>query len=220
MSRARTRVRTAAELAALALIGVSILSCGPRRPIVVAVTFTTNWTFGGRSFDARDRALVEETALRTLREAFTGFAVDFVEQPDGDRVIRVEDTPAATNRHQLISFGATGVTYPFSRLSSVRIDVLFNNELAVLKCGRGTPCSKGEAELLEGLGRGVGATAAHELGHQAELGFTHDIDCADCYDGQSSTSYTHFFGVKHWSDAAMSRMKRVLPARSRSETAG
>ena len=61
------------------------------------------------------------------------------------------------------------------------------------------------------LGRGIGATAAHELGHQAGLGFATDSRCEDCYDGNTSTRNVHFFGEKHWSDAALTRMKHVLP---------
>jgi hypothetical protein len=65
--------------------------------------------------------------------------------------------------------------------------------------------------LLDGFGKGIGATAAHELGHQAGFSFAIDSHCDDCYDGNTSTGYNHFFGTKHWSDRAMQIMRRVLP---------
>jgi hypothetical protein len=69
------------------------------------------------------------------------------------------------------------------------------------------------AALVDGLGRGVGATAAHELGHQAGFRFALDSRCDDCYDGRASTSYAHFFGRMHWSDPALQIMVRTLPRR-------
>src|SRR5206468_12541024 len=95
--------------------------------------------------------------------------------------------------------GAAGLTYPASTVSSVRFDVLFFAERSAAGCHDATPCTKTRAELLEGLGRGIGATAAHELGHQAGIEFVRDSPCADCYDGNRSTSYAHFFETKHWS---------------------
>ena len=81
-------------------------------------------------------------------------------------------------------------------------------------CRRIDTCdAKTRAELVDGLGRGIGATAAHELGHQAGLGFSHDARCDDCYDGDASTSYAHFFAAKHWSGAALAQMQRTLPGR-------
>jgi len=98
-------------------------------------------------------------------------------------------------------------------VSSVRFDVLVNEELAAAACASLARCAKPRAELLEGLGRGIGATAAHELGHQSGLAFARDSACEDCYDGKASASYVHFFGRKHWSDGALASMRAALPAR-------
>jgi hypothetical protein len=103
------------------------------------------------------------------------------------------------------------VTYPASRVSSVRVDVLVNAEMAAANCRDLSRCTKTRTELLNALGKGIGATAAHELGHQAGLGFAMDSPCDDCYDGKTSTSSDHFFGDKHWSDGATEIMRRVLP---------
>jgi hypothetical protein len=93
----------------------------------------------------------------------------------------------------------------------VRIDVLFFAELSAAECREMRACTKSRAALLDGLGRGVGATAAHELGHQAGIRFVTDSQCDDCYDGNRSTSYVHFFGTKRWSPEAAAGMTRLLP---------
>ena len=75
---------------------------------------------------------------------------------------------------QRVSFGAAGATYPASRVSSARLDVLWNAELAAVGCTDLSHCTKTRPELLTGLGRGIGATGSHELGHQAGLSFATD----------------------------------------------
>ena len=201
-----------AALAALMLLGLVVSSCRPRHRVTVGVVFTTAWTFRGARIDEPDRAVVIQSTFDTLREAFTGFDVEFVDSASADHVVRVEDATYAADPRQRVSFGAVGITYPMLRASSVRIDVLFDNELVVIGCSEGRNCPKSRTELLDGLGRGVGATAAHELGHQIGFGFTHDSACADCLDGSSSFDRAHFWGRKHWSNDARRRMQQMLPS--------
>src|SRR5207249_1664899 len=92
-----------------------------------------------------------------------------------------------------------------------RFDALHVAELAALNCDDIDRCPSETSErFLEGLGRGIGATAAHELGHQAGLHFSRDGACADCYDGNTAKTYVHFFGEKHWSNDALAIMRAVL----------
>jgi len=178
-------------------------------PLRVAVTFANTWRVGGDELTAEERSRLAGTALGAMRDAFSGFDVVIVEAPSGARLIRVEDTPPVRT-----TFGAAGVTYPAARTSSVRFDVLANLELAVVHCRDLAHCAAmPRGALVDGLGRGVGATAAHELGHQAGFRFALDSRCDDCYDGAASTSYAHFFGRKHWSDRALQIMVRTLPRR-------
>lgn len=191
-------------------------SCRPaRQPIRVVVAFENAWTCGGTGVSASEQALVKRTALQTLRRAYQGFRVEFSERhPASDvsgRVIKVEDTPYS--RPPLLSLGAAGMTFPTTLVSSVRFDVLCAAALSAARCSSAARCeTKTREQLLEGLGRGVGATAAHELGHQAGFEFAIHSSCEDCYDGRSAATVVHFFGVKHWSDPALVRMRRVLPS--------
>ncbi len=190
---------------ALLLMG----SCGRAQPITIGVVFDTGWTLRGELLPEADRVAVKATTLDTLQRSFDGFAIHFTDGPAGDRTIRVEDTPYVEDPRELTTFGAAGLTYPAARVSHVRIDVLFDEELAVVHCSAVLGCATPRFELMRALGRGIGATAAHEVGHQ--IGFAADSGCEDCYDGRSADSYVHFFGEKHWSDRAIQRMIRVLP---------
>ncbi len=195
----------------VALLGVCLSSCRlTHMPIDVAVVFANPWTFAGDSFDPSDQTIVKSAALATLRRAYAGFDLRFAERASGERTIRVEETPYAS-APSLRAPGAAGMTYPMSRVSSVRIDVLLAEELSAAGCRDLRHCAKPRAELLEGLGRGIGATAAHELGHQVGIRFVNDVRCDECYDGSRSASAAHFFAPKHWSPDAAAGMKLVLP---------
>jgi len=190
---------------------VAALACRSTKPVDVGVAFTNSWRINGDPLTAPEQARIKETALATLDRAFDGFNVRFTEGRTGDRLLRVEDTPDGPRLY------AAGLTYPASTSSSVRFDILYRLEMMAVHCQRIDTCgAKTRAELVDGLGRGVGATAAHELGHQAGLGFSHDARCDDCYDGDASASYAHFFAAKHWSAAALAQMRRTIsvsPAR-------
>ena len=198
------------RLAAVLTLTLSAVTCRARRaPIDVRVVFENSWRIGTHHLTDTDVSVVRRTAMRTMQDAYDGFAVRFTGQAVGDRLIKVEDTPFSPR----ILLGAAGLTYPVAKYSSVRFDVLCYAALAAARCEDFVGCAaKTRDELLEGLGRGIGATAAHELGHQAGFRFALDSPCSDCYDGRSSTSADHFFRAKHWSPDALTIMRRVLPA--------
>src|SRR5262249_23754934 len=193
-----TRLWPAALLAAA-------LACRPAAPVDVGVTFTNSWRINGDPLTESEQARIRQTTLATLARAFDGFRFRFSEGRTGARRITIEDTPDGPRLY------AAGLTYPASTSSSVRFDMVYRLELMAVHChGLETCEAKTRAELVDGLGRGLGATAAHELGHQAGLGFSHDAGCDDCYDGSASTSYAHFFGDKHWSDRALQRLRAAM----------
>jgi hypothetical protein len=193
---------------AVVLATAWVASCRSRdQPVIVSVVFANSWRAGAEVLSAADQEQIRRAALATLRAAFAGFDVKVGEARAGARVVRVEDTP-----YGRMQFGAAGVTYPVAYASSVRFDVLANLELAAVQCRDFAHCAALPRErLVEGLGRGVGATAAHELGHQAGFRFGLDSACSDCYDSSNSSSYAHFFGPLHWSDRARQIMTRTLP---------
>jgi hypothetical protein len=177
--------------------------------VVVAVSFRNSWTIAGVPFNDDEQRRVRDVAVQTLREAFNGYDVDVVDDGrEAPHRIIIEDTPYSSPMY----FSGVGVTGPTATVSSVRVDGLFSAELSVLGCDSIARCrAKTRDELVTGLGVGIGATAAHELGHQRGLDFTRHTACDDCYDSARSTSYAHFFGRKHWSDEAVGIMRSRLP---------
>jgi hypothetical protein len=187
------------SILAAVLVGAG---CSPRPALRVGVIFDNNWILGPVALGADEQARIRAAAFSTLREAFSGFAVDFAEDASRDRLIRLD-------RH-LLRLGATPIG---SKVSNVSLDAVNLTLLTVVGCRDLASCDRRpRAELIDALGRGFGATAAHELGHQAGLLFVRDIDCADCWDGVSAAHRSHFFGGKHWSPAALAMMRYVLPS--------
>jgi hypothetical protein len=180
----------------------------------VGLVFATGWRLGAETLTAHELALVESTALQALREAYRAFDVQFTDETATPRFIRIEDTPFRGPGTIAIP-GTVGATFPVSTVSSVHVDSLYRAELAAVQCHSIVACAaKTRAQLLEGLGHGIGATAAHELGHQAGLHFSRDLQCDECYDSGHGNTYVHFFGQKHWSNEALAIMRRVLPGKS------
>jgi hypothetical protein len=193
---------------------VCVTSSCTAKPFRVSVVFENSWTFGKHMLTDSEKSLVRNTALQTLRNAYTGFDVQFNDGPSGERLIKVEDAPYRPyGPGSIVAPGTVGGTYPVAKISSVYPDALYAIELATAQCQDISGCDiKTREQLVEGLGRGIGATAAHELGHQAGLHFSRDSRCDDCYDSHSANSYVHFFGTKRWSSDALAIMKRVLPS--------
>jgi len=196
------------------LVLLSLISCNSK-PVRVSVVFENGWPLGNEMLTEPEKSLVKRTALQTLRNAYSGFRVVFSEESSADRVIKVEDTPYASFSGSLRRVGVVGMTYPFAKFSSVRLNALYRAELSMARCEGILGCtSMTREQVLTGLGKGVGATAAHELGHQVGFLFSIDSQCDDCYDGHSANTYAHFFATKHWSDAAMAIMRRRIPLAS------
>jgi hypothetical protein len=142
-------------------------------------------------------AVVKYMALETFKKAFKGFLVISYEGGGSDRKMYVQPW-----------FGESGRT--FGTVSNVYYEGLRKSMLNILS---NAGITKTRAELVEGFGRGIGSTAAHELGHQTGLWFATDTTRgADYYDAYEVglDSYNHFFGEKRWSPTALEQMRRVL----------
>jgi hypothetical protein len=184
----------------LVIVVVAGVACSPPPALHVGVVFDNNWILGPVALSADEQARIKAAAFATLREAFSGFDIDFAEEASRDRLIRLD-------RH-LLRLGATPIG---SKVSSVSLDGVNLTLVTVVGCRDIASCDRHpRSELVEALGHGFGATAVHELGHQAGLLFVRDVDCVDCWDGVSATHRSHFFGGKHWSPSALVTMRYVL----------
>ena len=140
----------AAALAASLVLAATGSSCSAK-PLHVGIVFENGWTLGKETLTERERSVVRNTAVQTLRNAYGGFGVQFVEGRAAERLIKVEDTPFV--RGPVLYLGAVGATYPTATVSSVRIDALYYAELAAARCQGITGCStKTPRTIAGGLG--------------------------------------------------------------------
>lgn len=65
--------------------------------------------------------------------------------------------------------------------------------------------------IVAGIGKGIGAVAAHELGHQGLLTWVNDNSDPNTYDFHSGNREQLYFGNLHWSPAALEKMRDALP---------
>jgi Glucodextranase, domain B len=157
---------------------------------------------------------VKDGALKAMQDAYKGYAVTLglrEPQKSCDRYIYVKNSREEGD-------GATIGLFKFS-------DVHFFTVLATLQNLVGCPTAqtldacatqtgRSRAELVAALAKGIGVTAAHELGHQFGFGFTNDVlGCLDCYDSSTGVgSWAKFFyGTLRWSTDAQKVMRKVLP---------
>ena len=188
---------------------IAIASCAPR-PVSIGLVFDNEWRLNAATLTTEEQTALKTTALRALQQAFHGFDVTVREGRSADRLVIV-DTGYVAGLRQRGQPAPVGETLPFARASYVHFDEMFQTLLAVVGCADLAGCRTSREEMIEALGRGIGATAAHELGHQVGFNFAVDAICDACYDGRTSRTDEHFFGSLHWSDAALSTMRRVLP---------
>jgi hypothetical protein len=162
---------------------------------------------------------LRDTALTAVRAAYQGYAVD---------VSEVESTKQYERyiyvKNELSPIGADGRTDPLKRFSDVyfwNIDQTMRS-LSRLQCRllNFNECAQqpgnSRPQLLEALGRGIGNTAAHELGHQGWAWEQFNLHAGDleCYDSPTAVGQdAKFFGTLHWSKDAKERMRRVLTLR-------
>ena len=195
------RILGSALAPTLSLAVASAIACAPAPPVRVGLVFGDDWALGRVVLTGDEQQRIKTATLTTLRRAFDRFDVDFAEDAQRDRLIRL-------NR---FLFGA-GSTVIGSKVSLVNLDSVHLTLLAVTGCQTMASCPAYSRDaLVDALGRGIGATAAHELGHQAGFEFTRELNCDDCFDGVTSKTRAHFFGDKHWSPGALAAMRRVLP---------
>jgi hypothetical protein len=194
------------------LLAVMTVSC-TANPVRVGVAFDNDWRVGRETLTAEEQAQVKAATLQAVRHAFRGFDVTVREGRSGDHRVVVDSGYSP----ELVSGGQpapVGETLPFALASRVHFEEVIHALFSVVECSDLEGCrKKSRSELVEALGRGIGGTAAHELGHQVGFRFAADVPCAPCYDGRTAQTYEHFFGEQHWSDAALPIMRRVLPTR-------
>jgi hypothetical protein len=170
-------------------------------------------------------ASLKDTTFATIKKAFEGYAVDFTEgvAPTRDPL----KTCHQINIVDQFGNGHTGETTVGTLVSTVYLPTILLDMKDSIYCGnfmscRGTPFSEipettgSRVELLRAFGQGLGATSAHEVGHQRWDDFQHEFswdvqDCMGCYDYGPPPTRVYFFEPLRWSVAAQGSMLELVP---------
>jgi hypothetical protein len=148
----------------------------------------------GGPLRAEDIDEIEKISRAELGHAFSNFNIDITARRDAHWRVSVVPTlavggapPAAGGSVEFAGFGGRG-SVAFVTLATIAI--------------RRAPEAATRRELLAGIGRGIGAAAAHELAHQI-LGkaMRDDTTDTDSYEYFSADRKSQYFGSLHWTAA-------------------
>lgn len=195
----------AALVAMAALTALAVVYVWPKSTFgvaTVALQWENTFALDGRPLDETEIAVVKLWAAHTMRRAYSGFAVE-VSEGHGTNVIHIRDACAQPE----CDADSAGDTWLFSKSSNVYYNVLARRALSHGKQQNGD-----RMQVLRGLGQGIGATAAHELGHEWPIRMPsvdqrHDKNGYDYY---SFDRPEHFYGQLHWTEDSLKLLRKSL----------
>ncbi|MGE3512989.1 MAG: proteasome assembly chaperone 4 family protein [Vicinamibacterales bacterium] len=162
-------------------------------------------TLLGGPIDKEEASRIQRLARRELEQAFAGMPIRITARADAFWRVSVSALLPTRRRSP---FPAAGETWPMGRfggVSHVSFRVLAHAAL------RYAPAGASRDEILLGVARGVGRTAAHELAH-AILGPSPTMDGRDdeeSYEFHSFARAAHYYGELHWNDARPALIARL-----------
>jgi hypothetical protein len=132
-----------------------------------------------------------------LARAYAGLRVTFSDDRRSSRTIRVRRTLERRRGQKVPNAGETFAMGPIGARSEVDFIEVVMAAIAF------APAGTTRQDLIEGIGRGIGRVAAHELGH-AILGAGGAMDNRS--DAESYEYFTHnrpaqYYGELHWAQA-------------------
>jgi RHS repeat-associated protein len=164
-------------------------------PRVLSFDWRNTWSYeGDNMFSESEVATIKYIAQETVKEAFLGFRVIISEGGGTNKAIV---TPQLDNCGQTAFVGSNNskLSYPTIRNAALR----YAQQRGLTS----------RSSIVEALGRGIGATAAHEFNHQ--FGYGGESNNPQTYDYFSCDTPEHFFDKLHWSDNALQSIKKNVP---------
>jgi hypothetical protein len=174
-------------------------ACSPTRP-AVAIIFDLSRTDLPASVTARlegpltaaDVARIESIASDELRAAYAPFHVEISDDPTAFWRVRVvhDMTPQA---HATASVGESVALGPLGGAGFVDLVAI------AFEATRFAPAAASRSDIVDGIGRGVGRAAAHEIGHQilGPTGAHNDLDGL-AYENGSPSRQAQYYGQLRW----------------------
>lgn len=158
----------------------------------------------GGAITPAEMADLQRLARVELQSAFAGLPMAITDRRDA--FWRVSVTSLLPQRRRT-PFPAAGETWPMGRFGGVsRVSFRVLAHAALTHAPQGA----GRAEILQGIARGIGRTAAHELAH-AILGPSPVMDTRDeeSYEFHSFARENQYYGEVHWSNARTKLAERL-----------
>ncbi len=180
-----------------ALSTVSVAQCRSTPRVVDAGFWFDNVTFGlsnahaerlGGPIDEQEKSAIASMAASELTLAYAGLRMAFSENPGAFyRVLVVQDFPTSGAAGQSRALG------PFGGRGFVSFLTVAGSAM------RHAPPNADRAVIIEGIGRGIGRTAAHEFAHQI-LGAVniHASQDRNSYEYASADRPAQCYGPIHW----------------------
>ena len=204
-------------MAAVAAMAVLMLAAwlerGSRGRPVAAHFWFEGVTFDLGGWEARlggpllpdERQRIRDLAASALEEAYAGLRVRIERAPGGTYRVRVlQDFPARPGPANPV-----GVARPMG---------LFGGEAAVSFRGSAAlalhhaPAGASRETIVDGIGRGIGRTAAHELAHLLLFGDPVPASTDPrSYEYESPDRADHYYGTLHWDTAWPPLVRRLTP---------
>jgi hypothetical protein len=157
-------------------------------------------TLGGRLTDQEIRSL-QQISHAELERAFAGLRVTLTRRHDAFWRVQVRQT--LEERGALPSTGRTLPLGPLGGLSEVSFT------LVALKAIQYAPSGSSRQTAIEGIGRGIGRVAVHELVHQiVGTAEGHDRD-QNSYEYPSPDRASQYYGDLHWANAWRGLQQRI-----------
>ena len=146
----------------------------------------------GGPIEDDEKARIESVARTELEDAYRGLRIKFSSAATGFyRVSVVQDIPARG-----LPTAGQSRRLPSGGVGAVNFRTVADSAVAY------APPGASRAQMIEGIGRGIGRTAAHEFAHQilprVNLHATKD---KDSYEFASSERASQFYGPLHWAFA-------------------
>jgi hypothetical protein len=137
---------------------------------------------------------IKDRSREELQRAFAGMRIRITDDPGAfwrvevDRSLR--ERGPLPNAGESLSFGWLGGA------GAVSFD------LVALKAIQYAPAGASRQTIIDGIGRGIGRVAAHELAHQIlNVGAAHNKDDQNSYEYPSPDRASQYFGELHWTTA-------------------
>ncbi|HVH27681.1 MAG TPA: hypothetical protein VM818_13020 [Vicinamibacterales bacterium] len=148
----------------------------------------------GGPFTEAEAQRIRDMSRRELETAFAGLRLRVAEGADGNdgfwRVVVVQTLP---NQGRLPN---AGVALPLGPLGGT---ALVGTDIVASEAARYAPPGASRPTIIEGIGRGIGRVAAHEVAHQiVGPGGKHNDADEDSYEYSSPARASQYYGELHW----------------------